>query len=383
MDKSKYTRKIEKQVLKYIKRFSVTAILGARQVGKSTLAKRIIGQYDKAIYLDMERESDRKKLTSPEDFFTHYKDYFICIDEVQLYPNLFSTIRSIVDDYDTHFLILGSSSTELLRQSSETLAGRIIYHKLTPFLYPEIQKDVSLKEYWQYGGFPQSILQKDREVSFTWIENYVFTFLERDISQLGLNVSTENLSRLWRMLAYQNGQQLNYSQLAKSLGVSHATVRNHIDILKYTFMVRLLEPYHTNLSKRLVKQPKVYLRDTGVLHTLLGIESHDQLYNHPIYGHSFETMVVENLIAMYPRWQAYYYRTSNGAEIDLLLVKGERKIAFEIKATSSPKLSRGFWSSLADLEISEAYVIATIQEKYPLKNNVWVISFEEALQLEL
>ncbi len=362
----------------------VTAIIGARQVGKSTLAKMIVGRDEKSLYLDMEKPSDRAKLTDAEAFFGLHNDKLICIDEIQLIPNLFSVMRSLVDDaeFKGKFLVLGSASPELLRQSAESLAGRISYFELTPFLLSEIKEHHSLRKYHLRGGFPRAILAPSDEISFDWLANFKMTFLERDLRMFGFNLPPERLHRLWTMLAHLNGQQLNYSQISKSMGFDQKTIRNHIDILSKTFMIRLLKPFHTNTKKRLVKSPKIYIRDTGILHALLRISTYEELYSHPIYGSSWETLVIENILQKHKNWEPYYYRTSSGAELDLVLTKANKKIAFEIKASPAPKVSRGFWSAIDDVAPDYSYIIAQVEEPYPYKNDVWVYPLTKYLNNE-
>lgn len=377
-----FSRTIEKDILHHIDKIAVTAIIGARQVGKSTLSKKILANYPNSIYLDLELEKNQRILTAPYLFFEQNKDKLICLDEIQFLPDVFKEMRGFIDEHPkTKFLVLGSSSPELLRQSSETLAGRIFYYELTPFLFTEIKEKVDLQQYWLKGGFPKSILN-DAEFSSKWLSNYIKTYLERDIQQFGYNLPPENLKRLWIMIAHLNGQLLNYAQLSHSLGVSAPTVKNYIDILEHTFMVRRLHPYFINIKKRIVKSPKIYIRDTGILHQLLAIDSMNNLFTHPIYGFSWESMVIENIIQKFNTYQAFFYRTSNGNEVDLLLVKGNKKIAIEIKVSSAPQVSNGFWNALEDLKVDKAYVIAQAPMPYPLKNNVMVYPLEDFLALE-
>ena len=377
-----FPRSIEKDILHHFNKIAVTAIIGARQVGKSTLSKKILANYPNSIYLDLELEKNQRALTEPYLFFEQNKDKLICLDEIQLLPDIFKEMRGFIDEYPkTKFLVLGSSSPELMRQSSETLAGRIFYYELTPFLFTEIKEKVDLTQYWFKGGFPKSILNEN-DFSSEWLSNYIKTYLERDIQQFGYNLPPENLKRLWMMIAHLNGQILNYAQLAQSLGISAPTVKNYTDILEHTFMVRRLQPYFINIKKRIIKSPKIYIRDTGILHQLLNIDSINTLYTHPIYGFSWESMIIENIIQKYRTYQAFYYRTSNGNEVDLLLVKGNKKIAIEIKVSSAPQVTNGFWNALEDLKVEKAYVIAQVPMPYPLKNNVMVYPLEEFLGLE-
>jgi predicted AAA+ superfamily ATPase len=369
-------REITSEILKHFKKIPVTAIIGARQVGKSTLAKDILSHFKSYIYLDLELAKNRTILQEPYLFFKENKDKIICIDEIQIMPHLFSEIKGFVDEYPkTKFLILGSSSPDLLRKTSETMAGRIFYYELTPFLWNEIKNKYSLKNHWLKGGLPKSLLSSNA-YSKEWRKNYIKTFLERDIRQLGFNIPSENLRRIWLMLAHINGQILNYSQLANSIGMTSPSVKNYIDILEYTFMIRRLPTYFANISKRIIKSPKIYFRDTGILHALLDIYDFNTLYSHPIYGFSWESYVIENVIQKFKDYQPFYYRTSNGSEIDLLLVKDRKKIAIEIKASAQPQVSDGFKNAIDDLKVNKAFIIAQTSVKYAVNKNIIIYPFE-------
>ena len=363
-------RILEQSLQESLRDFPAVALLGPRQSGKTTLALEMVGGHTSAVYLDLERPSDLRKLADPELYFqtqrAHQEDVLFCLDEIQRAPELFPVLRSLIDEEGRNgqFLFLGSASRDLIRQTSETLAGRINFLELTPFLASEVDVDGlgGLTRYWLRGGFPRSFLADTDESSYVWRESFVRTFLERDIPQLGFDVPFGTVRRLWRMLAHQHGQVLNSSSLGVSLGLSHTTVRSYVDLLSQTFMVRLLEPLEANVKKRLVKSPKVYLRDAGILHALLEIESHDNLLGHPVVGASWEGMVIENAIAAMPGWRPSFYRTSNGAEIDLVLSRGQQCIAIECKASAAPTVSRGFWIGLDDVEADAAFVIAPVAE---------------------
>ncbi len=382
-------RILQKEVEEYFYDIPVTAIIGARQVGKTTLAKSILSKLGenktlKIIRLDLEKKSDRKLISNTEDFLNYNKEALIMIDEIQLMPEVFSEIRSFVDENPrSKFLILGSSSPEISQKESESLAGRIFYFELSPFLWCEIKELKTIEKYRLIGGMPGSFLAKNTSTSFIWLKNYIRTFLERDIRNFGFNVSPAILRRLWVMLAHINGQVLNYSQLANSMGVSHTSIKNYIDILENTYMLRIIQPYHFNIKKRLIKSPKIYFRDTGVLHALLNIETFNELYAHPIYGSSWEVTVIENIIAKYKGWDYFFYRTAKGIEIDLVLTKNNKRIAIEIKTSSTPKLTKGFWQAIEDLKPTETYVIANVKMSYPLEKGVLVFSLEAFLEKEI
>ena len=378
-------RLIENKLNRSVKNFPVTAVLGARQTGKTTLVKNLINQIDNAIYLDLERPSDINKLSDPELFFVANKNHLICLDEIQLMPDIFPVIRSVVDDQNLKlkFLITGSASPNLLRQSSESLAGRIAFHFLSGFVLPEIENLIDLNSYWLRGSFPRSLMAKDDDLSFQWRENFIITFLERDMRNFGFNIPPITLRRFWQMLAHTNGQLINYLMLGNSLGLSDVTIRRYVDILADTYMIRVLKPYFANVKKRLVKRPKIYFRDTGILNALLGIHKFNDLLAHPVLGSSWEALCIENILNIYDKWDSYFYRTSAGAEIDLLLIKSNQKIAIEFKASKSPTVSRGFWNAINDLQVDRAFIIAPVEQPYPYKDNIWIYPLSEFLKLDI
>jgi predicted AAA+ superfamily ATPase len=355
----------------------VVAILGPRQCGKSTLARHLLAGTSGSVILDLERTSDRNKLRDPEAFFRHNQENLVCLDEIQRVPDLFPVMRSVIDERNRNgqFLVLGSASRDLLRQGSESLAGRVSFVELTPFVLPEVLNETEdcLSRLWLRGGFPRSYLAEDTAASFQWRLDLIRTFLERDIPQLGIRLSADRVERLWRMCAHSHGQLLNYSRLAGSLGVDDHTVRSYLELLSGTFMVRILRPFHSNLKKRLVKSSKLYIRDTGILHAFLGIETHNDLLGHPVYGPSWESLVIETVLAhVRPGVTASFYRSHARAELDLVLQRGGACVAIECKASTAPEVSRGFWNALADTEARRAWVVAPVHEPYPLKENVMV-----------
>jgi len=379
-------RLLETKAESGLKHFQAIALLGPRQCGKSSLARHLFSKRKNVIYIDAEKPSDLLKISEPEIFFNHHRNKLICIDEIQRLPGIFQALRSIIDERKTNgqFLLLGSASPELLKQTSESLAGRIVYYELSPFLLPEVsKKDVkneTLMSYWLRGGFPRSFLASDEATSMQWRKNFIRTFLEKDIPQLGITIPAAALHRLWMMCAHHHGQLLNTSQLGNSLGLSHTTIRNYIELFSQTFVIRTLPPYYTNTAKRITKTAKIYIRDSGLLHALLNIETMNDLLGHPIYGHSWEGMVIENIIQSLPDWDAAFYRTATGVEIDLILTKGRKKIAVECKASSAPEITKGFWVALEDIKAEEAWIIAPVYEPYPLKKNVMVSSLHHFLQ---
>lgn len=375
-------RNLQRELVECLDSFPAVAVLGPRRCGKSTLARAVLADRRDGLYLDLERPSDLAKLREPELFLESNAGKLVCLDEIQRTPDLFRVLRSVIDENPRpgRFLILGSASPELLRQSSETLAGRIAFLDLTPFEYSELHgRNIDLRSFHLLGGFPESILASSGKQSERWRRNFVRTFLERDLAQLALQIPAGNIERLWRMCAHSHGQLLNLSQLGAALGVSHTTVRKYLDLLSRTFMVRLLPPYLPNLTKRLVKSPRLYLRDSGILHSLLGISTYEDLLGHPIFGASWEGLVIENVLAVAGDWRGFFYRTAAGAEIDLVLEKGNRKVAIECKASAAPSLSTGFWNALEDLKIAEVRVVAPVRDQFPLRKGVWVCPLEHCL----
>jgi predicted AAA+ superfamily ATPase len=369
-------RNIEAELRLGLEQFPVVAILGSRQCGKSTLAKKMIQKMGPSVYLDLEITSDLSKLNDPEAFLRANEEKLVCLDEIQRVPEIFPVIRGLTDitRRPGQILVLGSASPDLLKQTSESLAGRIDYLDLTPFLLVELP-DGSMPRHWLRGGYPDSFLASSGSGSWRWRRNMIRTYLEQDIPNFGFNISTQTLQRLWMMLAHTSGQLLNTAKLSESLGVSRTTVSFYIDILEKTYMVRILRPLFTNLKKRLVKSPKVYLRDSGLMHHLLGVEDQNSLLGHPSYGGSWETYALEQICSMMGcSWMPFFYRTSNGAEIDLVLEKGLRRVAVEFKASSAPKPTRGLYHAMQDLGITEAYIVAPLPEEttYPAREGVTV-----------
>ena len=375
-------RNLQPIVEQSLAEFPVVAIVGARQTGKTTLARMIATDRPGTVHLDLERPADVARLADPELYLRQYRGQLVILDEIQRRPELFPVLRVLADETGRNgqFLILGSASPDLLRQSSESLAGRITFHELPTFDLSELQAGgFDPLGLWLRGGFPRSTLAASDAASFRWREAFVSTYLERDLPQLGFTFAASQLRRFWQMLAHVHGQLWNASDLARSLGVTAPTVSRYLGILEDTFTVRRLPPYHVNIAKRLVKRPKVYLRDSGLLHALLGLVDLDQLLGHPIVGASFEGWIVEQITHHLPLgWGAFFYRTSAGAEIDLVLVRpAAQPIAVEIKASSAPHVSRGFHQALADLGCRRAFVVYAGNETYPLAEAVTALPVTE------
>ncbi len=371
-------RYLEQSVLKSLKHFPVTAITGPRQCGKSTLVKHLLAAYPNSVYLDLERPSDLRKLDDAEWFFTSQRDKLICIDEIQRYPELFPVIRSLVDEWNRPacFLILGSASRDLLKQSSESLAGRIVYQRLTPFLWKELENDYSIEQYFSSGAFPRSLLSNDAALSFEWRESFITTFLEMDLLQwAGFTPTT--MRRLWQMLAHINGQTVNYSHLANSLGVSSVTVKNYIDLLAGTYMVELLPPYVSNLGKRLVKSPKVYIADSGITAALLHLRDFASLAGHPAFGAIWEQIVLSNLKGLFSEAEFFFYRTTHGAEIDIVMKINHTVFAIECKASFAPVLSKGNYLAIEDIDPKHSFIVTPSHESWSVKESIDVVSLND------
>jgi predicted AAA+ superfamily ATPase len=369
-------------------RSPAVALIGPRQVGKTTLALEIAKDRD-AVYLDLESESARARLSEPELYLAGQRDRLLILDEVHRVPGLFPVLRGQIDAARRtgrragQYLLLGSASFDLLRQSGETLAGRIAYLELTPFHVLEFG-GASLDALWVRGGFPESLLAKDDQRSFAWREDFIRTYLERDVPQFGPRIAGETLRRFWTMLAHHQGGLLNTAAFARGLGVDTKTAGRYLDLLVDLLLVRRLEPWHVNVGKRLVKSPKVYIRDAGLVHTLLRLPDRDAVLGHPVVGGSWEGFVIENLLACAPAMaQGYFYRTSGGAEIDLLVVMGDQTTwAIEIKRGIDPKPRRGFHAACADLGPARRFVVYPGAERFPVAPDIEAISLRD-LALEL
>ncbi|MFY0689247.1 MAG: ATP-binding protein [Cyclobacteriaceae bacterium] len=365
----------------------VVGILGARQVGKTTLAKQFAGKIQRdCIYLDMEKPSDFQKLEEAELYFSVNQDKCIIIDEVQIKPELFPIIRAMVDEHRVplRFVLLGSASPEIIRNTSESLAGRIEYLGLKPFSLLELP-EIRLEKHHFFGGFPNSILAKTERQAERWIQGYIQTYVERDLPLLGLSASPMLVRRLWEMIAWQSGSLLNASAFGNSLGLTHHTINRYIDFLEGAFMINRLQPFYSNAKKRMVKSPKVYVADTGLLHGLMRLNSLDQLMGMQELGGSFETYVIQQLMIEKPRsLQMYFYRTHAGTEVDVVLTRGLKPVAsLEIKYTSAPKVTKGFYNGVEDLGTKYNYIITPYSDHYPTKNGVEVYNVEEFLKERL
>ena len=358
--------------MRSLKRSRITAILGPRQCGKTTLAKEIARNI-KSRFLDLESPADRAKLQNPELYLKSIRGLII-IDEIQSMPELFPVLRVLADQFaeNGRFLILGSASPNLVRNASESLAGRVEFVDLHGFDLTETGS-TTINRLWVRGGFPLSYLAATEEDSTAWRDGFVRTFLQRDIPQLGIGIPAATLRRFWTMLAHSHGQVLNSSQLGKSMGMSDKTIRSYIDILSDTYMIRLLQPWFTNLKKRQVKSPKIYVTDTGLLHYLLGITNLDTLLGHPVLGSSWESFAMEQILRTNPGIESYFWSTYSGAELDLLLFTKGKRIGMDFKFTDAPKSTKSMHSAITDLDLEKLYVVHPGAEQYPLHNLIEAI----------
>jgi len=370
-----------KELVEILEYFPVLGITGPRQVGKTTLSKKLAGEIKKeVIYLDMENPTDLSKLSEPALYFEKNEDACIIIDEVQRVPELFPILRSLIDKkrIPARFILTGSASPELIRDSSESLAGRIAYKELTAFNYIEICNHKFSGLHWFRGGFPLSFLAPSDRISITWINNFIQTYIERDLPLLGLQAAPTFLRNLWLMLAHIHGNVMNMELLSKSLEVTGPTIKKYIHFLSEAYLIRILPPFHINIKKRIVKSPKIYIRDTGILHQLLGISTYDMLEGNPMKGNSWEGYVIEQLsLHAQSKYDMYFYRTHQGAECDLVLtIANKPDIAVEIKYTSAPRVGRGLRTSIEDLGTKKNFIICLCEEEYPIAENIIACSMD-------
>ncbi|MFN0013598.1 MAG: ATP-binding protein [Saprospiraceae bacterium] len=371
-------RSAESHIRQLADQFPAVAIVGPRQVGKTSLAQYLAGQWPREIvYLDLENTADLNKLNDPQQYLEPLKDKTVILDEVQRVPNLFPLLRGLIDRHRMpgRFILLGSASPELVRDASESLAGRIAYFELSPLLLHEVNHIVGYQTHWIRGGFPDSLLDTNDERSMRWRDNFIQTYLERDLPMLGLNANPLLTRRLWTMLAHSNGNLLHLEGLGNSLGITAPTVRRYLDFFEASYLVRSLQPWFTNIGKRIVKKPKIYLRDTGVLHALLAIGDYDALHGHPVLGASWEAYIVQQVAGMLPpRHELFFYRTQDGTEADLVVVKaGLPKTLVEIKYNSAPTITKSMRLAANDLGTQRNIIVAPVGESYPLKDGFKVV----------
>lgn len=372
-------RRKAKQIEELLDSSPAVALLGPRQVGKTTLALDIAGRRP-SVYLDLESDADRAKLAEPELYLSRFDDKLVILDEVHRLPNLFQNLRGLIDRgrrtglRTGRFLLLGSASIDLLKQSGESLAGRIAYIELGPFDALEVPA-ADLDKLWFRGGFPDSFLATNDRTSQRWRTDFIRTYLERDIPMIGPRIAAETLRRFWTMLAHHQSGLLNAADFARSLGVDGKTVASYLDLLVDLLLVRRLEPWHSNAGKRLVKSPRVYIRDSGLVHTLLGLETLDDLLGHPVSGASWEGFAIETVHSVLPEGsRANFYRSAAGAEIDLVItLPGGPKWVIEVKRSLSPKVERGFHHACEDIQPERRVVVYPGAEAFPLADNIEVL----------
>ena len=386
-----YQRQSQQKLIQRLQQFPAVGLLGPRQVGKTTLAFAQKALYPDALYLDLELPSAQRQMDDPEAFLMAHAQQLVILDEVQRMPELFGILRGVIDQRrrmgqaSGQFLLLGSATGVLMQQSSESLAGRVAYVELPPLLAPEIFTDqpsvADLNALWVRGGFPLSWLAPSDADSMTWREVFMATYLEKDIPALGPRIPATTLRRLWTMLAHHQGELLDLSKLAAALAISGQTVSRYIDLLCDLMLVRRLPAWHGNVGKRLIRSPKVYVRDSGLVHALLGLPNLDAVLGHPIAGSSWEGFVMEQLINAAPQAQACFYRTSNGAEVDLVLTfRNQQTWVVEIKRSSAPTVSRGFYQAATDLGAVRKLLVAPVAQPYPLKDGIEVVDVMTAIR---
>ena len=386
-----FSRQSQQKLNQYLQQFPAVGLLGSRQVGKTTLALAQKKLYPDALYLDLELPSAQRQLDDPEAFLMAHAQQLVILDEVQRMPELFGVLRGVIDQRRRmgqacgQFLLLGSATGVLMQQSSESLEGRVAHVALPPLQASEIFTGVhsvaDLNALWLRGGFPLSWLAETDEASMTWREVFIATYLEKDIPALGPRIPATTLRRLWTMLAHHQGELLDQSKLAAALAISGQTVGRYIDLLCDLMLVRRLPAWHGNVGKRLIRSPKVYVRDSGLVHALLGLSNLDALLGHPVAGSSWEGFVMEQLMNAAPQAQASFYRTSNGAEVDLVLTfRNQQTWTIEIKRSSAPTVSKGFYQAATDLGAVRKLLVAPVEQPYPLKEGIEVVDVMTAIR---
>lgn len=378
-------RKIESQLLRMLKHFPAVAVLGPRQVGKTTLLKEISSSLEKeVVYLDLENPSDNAVLGNPLEFFNAVQHKTIIIDEIQRKPELFPVLRSAIDINRSNgrFILLGSASKDLLHMSNETLAGRIVYSELTPFIFSEVSQLTDFRKHWLRGGYPLVYTQEEDTIRGIWMKSFLSAYVERDLRMLGLGSSSTDIQRLLYMLASMHGNLLNINNLANSLGLNAMTVKNILSFFEKSFIIRLLQPWYANLGKRLIKTPKIFYRDSGIINYLLGLQGYEDMLRHPMLGNLWEGYVIENIInSLGEEYQYYFYRTADGAECDLLVFKGLTCLAaIDAKYNPEPKRTKSMTTVIQDLKPKQTFfIIPECVAPYSLGENLYVATFEHVL----
>lgn len=387
-------RNLQQKLTNALDNMPVVALLGARQIGKTTLALEIAKTISKeSAYLDLELDSDLAKLSDAEAYLRRFNNKLLIIDEVQRQPNLFRLLRGLVDirkragETSCQFLLLGSASRDLIQHSSETLAGRIRFLELSTFsaleIYQTNPSSFNMEQLWLRGGFPDSYLANTDDESWNWRSDFISSYVEKDIPLMGPQIASTTMRRLWSMLAHNNAQQVNLSKLGESLGFNYKTIKNYIDTLTDFYMLRQIQPWSGNSKKRLVKAPKIYLRDSGLAHRFLNISDFESLLGHPAIGASWEAFILENILnQLSNKWSYSYYRTSAQAEVDLVLEGPKNEVwAIEIKRSSAPKVSKGFHYACTDIKATQKFIIYPGEDNFPIAHHIEVMSLIEFLKL--
>lgn len=378
-----YRKRIaEEKIIQLASYFPAVAIVGPRQVGKTSLSKRVQDLIGKpSVYLDLESPDDLQRLNNPSLLLDGLADQLVILDEVQLKPDLFPLLRGIIDRdrKPGRFILLGSASPELIRDTSESLAGRIAYHELTPFTFEEAPDEVGYRTLWFRGGFPESLFAPTDELSRIWRQQFIQTYLERDLPLLGLSADPIVIGKLWRMVAHLAGEILNYESLARSLGITSPTVKSYLNFMESAYLIRRLPPFFSNTKKRLIKSPKLYLRDTGILHQLLVIPTLFDLEGNPSLGASWENFVIEQIASIAPDWaELSYYRTHQGTEADLVVLKaGIPWAVIEIKYSTAPRPTRGYYIACDDLAANRKYLVAPISGRFHFSEEIEVLGIND------
>jgi len=382
-------RTLHKETTYLLRNFPAVAILGARQVGKTTLAKQVAAtQKRPSLYLDLENPLDVRRLADPYTFLIENKSHCIIIDEVQTIPSLFSVLRSVIDEdrRNGRFILLGSASPELVKGVSESLAGRIAYRELSPVNYNELPENISRNKHWLHGGFPKALLSKTDKGATEWMSGFIKSYIERDLSKLfGVEFSPAIISRLLSMLSHINGSVWNAEMIARSLGITAPTVNRYIDFLEGAFLIHRVSPFFINTKKRLVKAPKIYMRDSGLLHNLCAVQTMIQLKGHPVVGASWEGYIMEQVKQLKPHGtDLYYYRTQAGAEYDMVIARGVKPLAcIEIKMNNAPVITKGNYQSLADLKTKKNFVVVPDIEQYKTREGIVICNVNTLLSVHL
>ncbi len=378
-------RNAENEIFDILSEYPAIGIIGPRQVGKTTLARHVGSKLNReALYLDLELPEDEAKLQQPSLFLNQHRDKCVILDEIQRMPALFPVLRSLIDQdrKPGRFILLGSASPQLIKKSSESLAGRIAYLELSPLNWKEVKATTSQVNHWVRGGFPNSLLAKNDTSSFRWRRNFIQTYQEKDLPLLGLQTNLATLRDFFHLLTSSQGQLWNAQSFAKALGISAPTVKNYLHYLENAFLALVLRPYSGNIKKRLVKSPKVYIRDTGVYHALLGLELWENLQKHVALGWSWETYVISQVRSLLgANYGLYFYRTHEGAEADLVITKGPKPVmAIEIKYSNAPRLEKGLKNVVGDLKTKTNFIITPSSDRYPIHEHIEVISLGQFLE---